>query len=497
MGNIFLSLHNVSKSFSGVQALSHVDLGVREGEVHCLMGENGSGKSTLIKIIAGVVPPDAGSEIRIRNKVYRRVTAFEALSEGIQVIYQDLSLFPNLSVMENIAMSFFIHERRPVVNRHEMTSIACEAMGKISVTLDPATLVQDLSIANQQLVAICRSITRGGRLIIMDEPTSSLGRKDIDYLFSVIKSLREQGIAILFVGHKLNEVFEIADRVTVIRDGVGVGSYEIGELDHAKLIQLMTGRTVTVGQLAERREDAAAVLEVKNLTKKGQFDNVSFRLAKGEILGLIGLVGAGRTEVALSIFGLNRADSGEILVDGVRRKIRTVQNAIKNGIGYVPENRLVQGLFMDHSVKRNLMATVLRMLLGRLGLFDMKRIAEFVRTWIAKLGIKTPTSEALVKQLSGGNQQRVVLSKWLERSPKILLLDTPTVGIDVGAKEEIHTLIKNLAAEGMGILLISDEVAEIIQHTHRFLLMRGGRIVDEHLSSSITDDGLLKQLLER
>jgi simple sugar transport system ATP-binding protein len=497
MSSVLLSLRNVSKSYAGVQALSHVDLSVDEGEVHSLVGENGSGKSTLIKIVAGVVQPDPGSEIRIRNRLWRRLTAIDSLSEGIQVIYQDLSLFPNLTVAENISMSQYIHERRGIVSRKEMAAIAREAMGKVAVSLDPFTTVQELSIAKQQLVAICRSITRGGRLIIMDEPTSSLSRRDVDCLFSVIRSLRDQGITILFVGHKLNEVFEIADRVTVLRDGRGVGSYMLRDLSSEQLIQLMTGKDVFRSALAAHSTGGEPVLEVRNLSKKDRFSDVSFRLGRGEILGIAGLVGAGRTELALSIFGLDAADSGDILVDGVPRRIRSVKDAMTLGIGYVPEDRLVQGLFMDHSVRRNLMATVLRGLLGRLGLLERRRIASFVTSWIGKLGIKTPSPESSVKQLSGGNQQRVVLSKWLERNPRILVLDGPTVGIDVGAKEEIHGLIKRLAADGMGILMISDEVAEIVQHTHRVLLMKGGRIVDEYTTSHITEDGLLRQLLER
>lgn len=495
MGEDFLCLRNISKSFAGVKALSRVDLSVREGEVHALVGENGCGKSTLIKIIAGVLLPDAGATIAIRGKEWKRLSAIDSISQGIQVIYQDLSLFPNLTVAENIAVSQYIQEKKPFVSRREMAQIARDAMRLVSVSLDLSTMVQELSIATQQLVAICRSITRGARLIIMDEPTSSLGRRDVEYLLSVIRSLKAKGITTLFVGHKLNEVFEIADRVTVLRDGRGMGTFEISKLNPVELIQLMTGQEIVRSALPGAGRAGPPILELKGLTKKGQFQGINLALHPGEILGVAGLVGSGRTELALSIFGMNRADSGEILVAGTPRRIRSVSQAMALGIGYVPEERLVQGLFMDHSVKRNLIVTVLRTLLGRLGLLDNRRTDGFVRSWITELGIKVPSADSPVKQLSGGNQQRVVLSKWMERSPRILILDSPTVGIDVKAKGEIHEIMRTLAAQGMGIIMISDEVAEIAQHTNRLLLMKAGRMVGEYETSRITEEGLLKELL--
>jgi simple sugar transport system ATP-binding protein len=499
MGEDFLCLRSISKTFAGVKALTRVDISVREGEIHALVGENGCGKSTLIKIIAGVQPPDPGATISIRGKEWKRLSTIDSLSQGIQVIYQDLALFPNLTVAENIAVSQYIQEKRPVVSRREIAQIAREAMQMVSVSLGLTTLVEELSIAQQQLVAICRSITRGARLIIMDEPTSSLGRRDVQYLLSVIRALRQKGITTLFVGHKLNEIFEIADRVTVLRDGHGMGTFEISELDSARLVMLMTGGMVARPPLSggEAKEGAApgALLQVKGLCKKGQFQDIELTLRPGEILGLAGLVGAGRTELALSLFGMNRADCGEILVSGVPQRIRSVTDAISLGIGYVPEERLAQGLFMDHSVKRNLIVTVLRSLLGRLGLLDSARTDGFVRDWIAELGIKTPSADCPVKQLSGGNQQRVVLSKWMERNPRILILDSPTVGIDVKAKGEIHEIMRTLAARGMGILMISDEAAEIVQNTNRVLLMRDGRITAEHQTGAVTEEGLVKELL--
>lgn len=493
----YLQLRRVTKSFAGVQALAQVDLTVAQGEVHSLVGENGSGKSTLIKIIAGVLRPDPGAEIQIAGRTLRHLSAFDSISAGIQVIYQDLALFPNLTVAENIAMSRYIHDKRALVNRREMTSVAREAMAKISVQIDPAALVGDLPIAKQQIVAICRSITWGGRLIVMDEPTSSLSRRDVDGLFSVIRNLKADGISTLFVCHKLDEVFEIADRVTVLRDGRCVGGYGIDELDRETLVRLMTGRDLATAEMQSFGGDGHPLLEVRKLTKSGQFSEVSFALRSGEILGIAGLLGAGRTELASSIFGLEPADSGEILVEGKLRRIKSVRDAMRCGIGYVPEDRLLQGLFMDHSVRKNLIVTMLSAMVGKSRFLQPRRIRGFVASWIARLGIKTPSADASVKQLSGGNQQRVVLAKWLERNPGILILDSPTVGIDVGAKEDIHELMTELAKGGMGIIMISDEVAEIVHHTHRFLLMRGGRVVDEFLTPQVSEELLLKRLLER
>ncbi|MGQ9665482.1 MAG: sugar ABC transporter ATP-binding protein [bacterium] len=494
----FLVLRNVSKSFSGVQALFHVNFTIKKGEVHCLVGENGSGKSTLIKIIAGNIQPDPGCEIIINNKPFRKITNVDSMNEGIQVIYQDLSLFPNLTVAENISINQYLEENKKIITRKDLERIASESIKKIGAELEPSALVGELPIAKQQLVAICRAITRGEKLIIMDEPTSSLGKKDIDSLFSVIKTLKERGISVLFVGHKLNEIFEIADRVTILRDGKIVGTFNVEELNNEKLIELMTGRKVSTSQyLKPNNLNEKVLLKVKNLTKEGQFKNISFKLHAGEILGLTGLVGSGRTELALAIFGLNKPDSGEIYIENTSVKINSINDAINLGIGYLPENRLIQGLFMEHSISKNMIVTIIEKLVNQFLLLDRKRVRSINDTWIKELDIKTPSPELTVKQLSGGNQQRVVLAKWLARNPKILLLDGPTIGIDVGAKEEIHSIIKNLASNGMGILMISDEVSEVVHHSHRILVMKEGQISNEFYAEDITESELIKELGEK
>lgn len=499
MSEEFVSLKNVSKSYSGVQALDSVNFSIDKGEIHCLVGENGSGKSTLIKIIAGVVHPDSG-DIIINKKHFRRLNAIDSINEGIHVIYQDLSLFPNLTIAENIAMNQYLEEGKKIVNRAEMKKIAQEAMKRIGTELDPSALVGQLPIAQQQIVAICRSITRGEKLIIMDEPTSSLGKKDIDYLLSITRALKKRGISVLFVGHKLNEILEIADRVTILRDGKNLGTSKIDELDYERLIGLMTGRKIVESRYERKYEKETLLLEVKNLTKEGQFNDISLKLHSGEILGIIGLVGSGRTELALSIFGLNPPDNGNIYVDRKLVNINSTQDAINLGIGYLPENRLTQGLFMEHTIAKNMIVTMINNILGKLrilGILDGKKLKSNNEMWIRDLDIKTPSSDLIVKQLSGGNQQKVVLAKWLARNLKILILDGPTIGIDVGAKEGIHTITKDLADKGIGIIMISDEVSEVVHNSSRILIMKEGHIVSEYDASEITESMLITRLGER
>ncbi len=497
MDEAFLSLQHIGKAYSGVQALAGVDLEVRPGEVHCLVGENGSGKSTLIKVIAGIVQPDPGGTIAIGGRHFGRLTPIDSMREGVQVIYQDLSLFPNLTVAENIAINQCLEEKRVLVRHSQMAAIAREAIRLIGTELDPNARVGELPIARQQRVAICRSITRGGKLIIMDEPTSSLGKRDIDSLFAIIRNLKARGIAVLFVGHKLNEIFQIADRVTILRDGRKVGTWDIGSLTKEQLIERMTGRTITATVYERTYDRTEALLEVRHLTRKGQYHDVSFRLHRGEILGITGLIGSGRTELALSLFGLNPPDAGQILVEGRPCRIDSAGRAVSLGICYVPEDRLTQGLFMEHSVGRNIIVTVLQQLARGLGFLDGSRIRSVQASWIRELSIRTPSAELAVKQLSGGNQQRVVLAKWLERNPRILILDGPTIGVDVGAKQEIHAIIKSLAERGMGILMISDEVAEVVSYSHCVRLMRDGRLGDELDPARTTENEILEQLADR
>ncbi len=474
----FLRLQSISRSFVGVQALRKVDFSIRPGEIHCLVGENGSGKSTLIKIISGVLQPDSG-EIFIEGRKVDHLEAMASLSRGIHVIYQDLSLFPNLSVAENIAISELQEEGRSLIEWRAVRRIARSAMDRIKVDIPLDATVGELAVGLQQLVAICRSLTREVKLLILDEPTASLPKRDIDNLFAVVRDLQASGIAVLFVSHKLNEIFEVAERITVLRDGESVGTLPRAELTNEKLVALMTGRSITETRFRPAMEPSRRILEVRGLSRRGNFQDVSFHLSAGEIVGITGLIGSGRTELALALFGISPAESGEILIDGKPTRIASVQDAVRAGIAYVPENRLVQGLIMKHSVADNLTAAILERLLDRLGLIDPAERREKAAHWVGALDIRVADPGVPVQTLSGGNQQRVVIAKWLAADPRILILDGPTVGIDVMAKGAIHGIIRDLAARGMGVLLISDEIPEVVNNCNRVLLMRSGRIRSE------------------
>ncbi len=488
MAEAFLSMKNISKRYVGVQALDSVDFEISKGEIHCLVGENGSGKSTLIKIISGAVKPDDGSYIEVDGEHFYAYQAIDSIRKGIEVIYQDLSLFPNLTVAENISLSQIIGEGKRFINWKDIQDIAQRAMARIGVDIPLDVLVGDISIADQQLVAICRALTRDVRLVIMDEPTASLTRKEVDALFAVVKDLQSKGIATLFVSHKLDEVLQIAERVSILRDGHMLGVFPAQDLDDEKLTLLMTGKKVEYTEYTLQEQDGEVLLEVRNLSKRGNFKDVSFELHRGEILGITGLLGSGRTELALSLFGVNPADSGEILLQDRPVRIGSVQQAMRLGIGYVPEDRLMQGLVMEQSVGKNTVLTVLRKLLNGFGLIDRRQVRRSINNWVEQLSIKIPSVDAPVQTLSGGNQQRVVLAKWIATEPQVLILDGPTVGIDVAAKRAIHDSIRDLARQGIGIIVISDEVPEVFHNCNRIIVMRKGRFVAEFDVAQVAED---------
>jgi len=487
----FLRLKNVSKHYAGVTALAGVDFSVEQGEIHCLAGENGSGKSTMIKIISGIVEPDAGSVIEIEGQPVRHHHAIDAIDRGIQVIYQDLSLFPNLTVAENIALGQMVASHVKLVDWKELRRVAEAAMARINVRLPLDAVVNDISIADQQLVAICRALTRGVKLLIMDEPTASLTRKEVDSLLSVVMDMKSKGIATMFVSHKLDEVLAIADRVSVIRDGQIVGVYPGKELDDEKLTLLMTGRKVEYQRfIPNLPPEKKPVLECRQISRTSEYEDISFCLYPGEILGITGLLGSGRTEMALSLFGVSQPDSGEILVDGKPVKIRSIQEAIKYGIGYVPENRLTQGLINIQPVSSNVVVTTLDKLVNRFRLFDNQKMTQSIQHWVSDLAIKVPSVDSPVQTLSGGNQQRVVLAKWIATNPKVLILDGPTIGIDVAAKFAIHEIIRDLARQGIAIILISEEIPEIYNNCNRVLVMHKGRILQEFDTATCTPEDI-------
>ncbi len=497
MAEEFLKVNNISKSFAGVHALQDVSFTINKGEIHCLIGENGSGKSTLIKLIAGVYEPDQG-EIIIAGKSFKRLHPIDTIREGIQIIYQDFSLFPNFTVAENIAINTQLSYNRKFVNMREVRRIAREALESINVHMDLDTLVGQMSVADKQLIAISRALLQNAHLIIMDEPTTALTRREVQSLFTVINNLKAKGISILFVSHKLNEVLEISDRTMVLRNGVKVIDAEAKEFDQAKMAYYMTGRNIENENIAcgEINPEETPLLSVNNLTSAGNFKDISFNLYKKEIVGITGLLGSGRTELALALFGMNPAENGSICIDGKQVRIGSVEDALKNGIGYVPEDRLTEGLFLERPIGQNIIVTTINKLLDKSRLVNQRKMRQEINTWVKELNIKTKSANNPVKSLSGGNQQRVVLAKWLASNPRLLILNGPTVGVDVGSKSELHEIIRKLASNGLGVLIMSDDIPELLHTCNRILLMREGQIVEEFRSSEISENELALKLAE-
>jgi simple sugar transport system ATP-binding protein len=485
----FLEMSGISKRFGGVHALRNVDLTLEVGQVHCLVGENGSGKSTLIKIISGVQAPERGGRIVISGKEYPNLNPVYSTHCGIQVIYQDLSLFPNLTVAENIAMGHHLGGLR-TVNWPAMRETAMTAMARVGVELDPEAKVSDLSIAGRQLVAICRALAADAKLLIMDEPTASLTRHEVDALIKLVSDLKRAGICIVFVSHRLDEVLEIAERVTVLRDGVKVGTFAAETIDNRKLSHLMTGKAFEYHVQGRGAAASPVVLEVEGLGRDGDYHDVSFQLHAGEVVGLTGLLGSGRTELALSLFGMNPPDRGTIALEGRRILLNTNADAIRKGIAYVSEDRLTLGLILDQSITANITLTMLERIAGAFGLIRARARQTHVARWITELGIRVSNPDNPVRTLSGGNQQRVVLAKWMATNPHVLILDSPTVGVDISAKDGIYEIIRRLAREGVAVLMISDEIPEVLYHSHRVLVMREGRLTIDAPVENTSEDAL-------
>jgi simple sugar transport system ATP-binding protein len=489
-----LRAEGISKRFGGVVALEDVTFDVRPGEVHTLAGENGSGKSTLIKIIAGVEMPDAGA-IVVEDDARAHLTPRQAIALGIEVIFQDFSLFPNLSVAENIAVSSYIAERRRTIRPAALRRIAAEVVSRIGVRLDLDAPVEELSVADRQLTAICRALAQDARIIFMDEPTTALTRREVQALFRVVEQLKQRGVALVFVSHKLEEVLQISERITVLRNGRLVVSGAVSEFDRSALTVAMTGHALTETPPPDSlRKAATPLLEVQGLTSEGRFEDVTFSVRPGEILGVTGLLGSGRTEIAESLFGVVPADSGTITVEGRSVQVRSVEDAIAAGIGYLPGDRLIQGVFIEQSIARNILAGSIDRVTGPADLIRTSAAANIVQRAAADIRIKMSSPEAPVRTLSGGNQQRVVLAKWLVREPHVLILNSPTVGVDVGSKHEILELLRVKAHDGMGIVVISDDVPELVAVCHRVLVVREGRIVDELAGQRLTEDEIVKEL---
>ncbi|MGC9421980.1 sugar ABC transporter ATP-binding protein [Vibrio sp.] len=478
-GTPFITLKHISKHFGSVKALDGINLTFNRGEVHCLAGKNGCGKSTLFKVISGVHAPEKGAEIILAGKSYARLTPQQSIEYGIQVIYQDLSLFPNLTVAENIAIQDHIEWAKGLVQKKRIQDIALKAMEKVGVTLPLQKRVEQLSIAECQLVAICRAMASDAKLMIMDEPTASLTRTEVNHLINVVADLKSKGVTVVFVSHKLDEVMEISDRITVIRDGKTIGTYQANEVDSDKLAFLMTGQRFKFTPLAPYHEQGDIKLEAKGLTKQGQFSDISFSVRAGEIISITGLLGAGRTELCMALFGMTKPDQGQILVNGQPVQFESNRDAIAHGIGYVSEDRMSTGLVMEQTIRDNITAAVLDRLQKPSGFLDHIKANKLVDLLISSLSIKVADPQLPVTSLSGGNAQRISIAKWIAVEPEVLILDSPTVGVDVANKEAIYTIAKDLAAKGIAIIMVSDEIPEVFYNSHRVIVMKEGRFTHD------------------
>jgi len=483
-----LALRGVSKRFGATQALTDVALELRAGEVHALVGENGAGKSTLVKILAGVYPPDSGT-IHLDGEAVAITSPGHARNLGIAVVHQEPRLFPDLTVAENVFMGHIPTGRLRSVDWRAMRRATVDRLRELDVRLDPGAQVRGLSMADQQLIEIVKALTLDARVLVLDEPTASLSAHEVQRLFAIVRRLRDRGVAVLFVSHRLDEVFDLCDRATVFRDGRFVATAPTGELTTADLIRHMVGRAV---ELFPRGEHPAGdvVLEVEDLSRAGVFDGITFSVRAGEIVGLAGLVGAGRTEVARVLFGIDRRDRGVVRLGGLPVGFGSPAEAMRGGIAYVPEDRHLDGLVLDFPIASNVSLPIVSRLFRGLLLrpaIERALADEYAR----ELQVRMRNVDQLVAALSGGNQQKVVLAKWLATKPRVLILDEPTRGIDIGAKVEVHRIVSELAASGLAIILISSDLPEVLAMSDRILVLHEGRLTAEIARTDATEERVM------
>ena len=470
-----LIMKDIVKTFPGVKALKGVELNVKYGEIHALMGENGAGKSTLMKCLIGIHPPTSGQIYFEGNQIENYSTA-EALKMGIAMIHQELSPVEHRSIMENIWLGREPKTKLGLVDHKKMYEMTKDVLKLIDFNEDPKTLMVSLTVANMQMIEIAKALSYNAKLIIMDEPTSALTNKEIDQLFSIMKRLRESGKSIIYISHKLEEIFEISDRVTVYRDGQFIGSKATSDITTPELIKMMVGRDVNEMFPKVVCDIGDVKMEVKDLSLGRKFQDVSFTVRKGEILGIAGLVGAGRTEVIETIFGIRHKSSGQILIDGKEVRINTPADAKRNKMALLTEDRRITGIIPMLSVLQNVMIASISKYIRKSGLLNHKQAIQDTNEFVKAISIKTPSIYQKVENLSGGNQQKVLVARWLLTNPEILFLDEPTRGIDVGAKAEIHRLITNLAGQGKSIIMVSSELPEVMGMSDRIMIMHEGKV---------------------
>jgi rhamnose transport system ATP-binding protein len=485
-----LELRGLTKSYGGVHALSDVSFAIRPASVHALVGENGAGKSTLVKILTGVVHPDGG-EVLVTGEPQRIADPQTAHRLGIVAMYQEPTVFPDLTVAENVFAGRQPRGRLGTVDWSAMKASVAQLLDGLGVDFGPETPVRGLGVADRQLLEIAKALSSSARLLIMDEPTAALSPHEVDNLFANVRRLRERGVAIVFISHRLEEVSAIADAVTVLRDGRHVATRPASELPHGEIVRLMVGRSLDALFPKEEAEIGDVVLRAQKLSRRGVFSNVSFELRRGEIVGLAGFVGSGRTEVARAIFGIDRLDGGELWIEGRRFRPRSPRAALRRGLAYLSEDRLQQGLVQPMSVSENASLAVLPELTPG-GLLRPRRERALARRFMDELRIKATSPAQVVRSLSGGNQQKVVLAKWLAAEPRILILDEPTHGVDVGTKADVHRTISHLASQGLTILLISSELLEVLGMSDRVLVMREGLLVAELDRSEATEERIIQ-----
>lgn len=490
MEQIVLEMKNIDKSFGGTHALNGINFQLKKGEVHALLGENGAGKSTLIKTLGGIHRPDSGT-ILIDGREVSMTDIHEAQAYGIGIIHQEIVLVPYLTVAENIFLGREITNRLGFKDMNEINKRAEEMVATLGLDIDVATPVKNLTIAQQQMVEIVKASSFNVQILVMDEPTSSLSDEEVDKLFETIERLKSKGVSIIYISHRMEELFKITDRVTVIRDGTYVGTVNTKETSHDNLVAMMVGRKLENYYTRDFLKQSEEVVRVEGLSKKGVFENISFSVKKGEILGFAGLVGAGRSEIMMSLFAADSYDSGDIYLYGKQVKFKNCREAIDNGIAMVPEDRKLQGLTLVNSVEFNTSLAALKFIMNGVLISSSKK-EKLVFEYIKDLNIKTASKDISVSSLSGGNQQKVVLAKWLATKPKLLILDEPTRGVDVGAKSEIYAIINELAKAGLAIIMVSSDLPEIINMCDRVCVIREGIMAGEVDHASISQENIMK-----